>query len=181
MAVKVKVEGLREVQKALRELPKKSTRRNVLKRVGMRRMEAVAKAARALVPVDQGNLRESISVGTRAKGGTAGQAAFHETLKEGGSRSAASAAARAAQRADPTGRDVQVFVGPAGRRGAPPHAHMIEFGTKDFGPEPYMRPAWDREKHGVLRGIENDLWAEIQRAAKRAARKAARAGRGRRR
>ena len=151
MAVKVKVEGLREVQKALRELPKKSTRRNTLKRVAFRRLEPVARAMRGNVPIEQGFLQESIDVSTKLS--------------------------RAQKREHRKQDDVEVFVGP----GPDPAAHLQEFGSSQHPAQPFARPAWDREKRGVLRGIENDLWAEIQTAAERAARKAARAGRRRRR
>jgi len=53
--------------------------------------------------------------------------------------------------------------------------HMQEFGTVHNGPHPFLRPAWDAEKDKVLAGLKDDLWAEIEKAAKRIARKAAKA------
>ena len=58
-----------------------------------------------------------------------------------------------------------------------PQAHLQEFGTKDQPPQPFMRPAWDAEKRGVLEGIKDDLWAEIKKAAARLAKKALKAKR----
>lgn len=50
-----------------------------------------------------------------------------------------------------------------------------EFGNVNHGPQPAMRPAWDKEKRGTLDRIKNDLWAEIQKSAERISRKQARA------
>ena len=50
---------------------------------------------------------------------------------------------------------------------------MQEFGTVKDPRQPYLRPAWDAERIGVLEGIKEDLWAEIEKAAARRARRAA--------
>jgi HK97 gp10 family phage protein len=146
MAIKVHVEGLAEAQAALRQLPD-STAKAVLRRVGRKRLEPVANKARELVPVGLGELRDSIAVSTRL---TRRQRGKH--TKDGID-------------------DVEVFAG----AGAHPQAHLQEFGTEHHGPQPFMRPAWDSEKDGVLAGIKQDLWEEIEKAAARLARKAARA------
>jgi hypothetical protein len=41
--------------------------------------------------------------------------------------------------------------------------------------QPFLRPAWDAGKRGVLNEFGRLLWAEIDKAAKRQARKALRA------
>ena len=146
----VTVDGLAEVKTALRELPD-ATAKNVLRRVGRRRLEPVAERARSLVPVDQGELRDSIAVSTRL---TRRQRAKHQKLGPD---------------------DVEVFAG----AGPHPQAHLQEFGTEHHGPQPYMRPAWDAEKDGVLAGIKDDLWAEIEKATKRLAARARKAQRSR--
>ncbi|MFN9438461.1 MAG: HK97-gp10 family putative phage morphogenesis protein [Brevundimonas sp.] len=68
---------------------------------------------------------------------------------------------------------VEVFVGP----GQQPHAHLNEFGTREQAARPFMRPAWDATRVQVLDGIKDALADEIDKAAKRQARKAARAAR----
>jgi HK97 gp10 family phage protein len=146
MVIKVHVEGLAEVQTALRQLPD-STAKAVLRRVGRKRLEPVANKARELVPVGMGELRDSIAVSTRL---TRRQRGKH--TKDGID-------------------DVEVFAG----AGPHPQAHLQEFGTEHHGPQPFMRPAWDSEKEGVFAGIKQDLWEEIEKAAARLARKAARA------
>ena len=145
--VRVKIEGLREVQEALKKLPKKATAKNVMRRVLKKRAQPFADTARDLVPVDKGALKDSIGVSTvLAKSQRRG------FKKEGRD-------------------DVVVFVG----AGPHPQASLQEFGTKDFRAQPYMRPAWDKHKNQTLDGIVGDMWDEIEKAAARAARKAAKA------
>lgn len=60
----VRVEGLREIDDALGKLGK-ATGRNVLRRVGIARLEPMAEAMRAKAPVDAGDLKESIAVSTK--------------------------------------------------------------------------------------------------------------------
>lgn len=146
MVERVKIEGLKEVQAALRALPD-ATAKNVMRRILKKRGEPIAEAARSNVPVDQGDLKNSIAVSTKL---SRRQKAKH---RKGGPD------------------DIEVFIGP----GTHPQAHMQEFGTFKEPAQPFMRPAWDAEKTGVLEGIKDDLWTEINKAAQRLARKAARA------
>lgn len=151
---KVKIEGLRELEHALRELPK-ATAKNVLKRILVRHADPVADTMRGLAPDDptsQGqDLKGSIAVGTKL--GTR-QARLHkrQANKEGG-------------------RDfAEVFIGP----GVLPQAHMQEWGTIHHGPQPFARPAWDQHQGSMLEGFKRDLWTEVDKAAQRLARKAMR-------
>jgi HK97 gp10 family phage protein len=184
MAVKVKVEGLKELDAALGELTK-ATAKNVLKRVLKRAAQPIADAARGKVPVDTGKLRDSIIVGSNlSEVEAAGNAAYAAKMRAGGSKAEAGAALRAAARAaKAAGGDAsfaEMFVGPDNR----PNAHLVEFGTgerfhrsgKSVGsvaPQPYMRPAWDGEKGRALEIIKADLGDEIMKAATRAAKRAA--------
>ena len=146
MATIVKVEGLRELQTALRELPN-ATAKNVMRRVLKNRAQPIADAARARVPVAHGDLKNSIAVSTKLSRRQRGK--HRKTDKN----------------------DIEMFVGP----GTHPQAHMQEFGTFKEPAQPFMRPAWDAEKMGVLDGIKDDLWTEIEKAANRLAKKAAKA------
>jgi HK97 gp10 family phage protein len=65
---------------------------------------------------------------------------------------------------------VEAHAGP----GRHPQAHLQEFGTQHHGPQPFVRPAWDAGKDELLEGIADALWTEIEKAAARQARKAAR-------
>lgn len=141
-----KIEGLRELQTALRQLPD-STSKNVIRRVLRKAGEPIAEAARQRVPVGFGDLKRSIGVSTKLSRRQKGK------HKKGGPN------------------DIEVFVG----TGSHPQAHMQEFGTRKHPAQPYMRPAWDSKKKAALEGIKVDLWTEIKKAAERLAKKAAKA------
>ncbi len=145
--VTMKIEGLREVKEALHKLEKKATAKNVMRRVLRERAKPIAVDAKNLVPVDKGALKDSIGVSTVL----------------------AKSQRRKFKKEDPD--DVVVFVG----AGAHPQASLQEFGTTDFPPQPYMRPAWERNKNSILTNITEDMWKEIKKAAERAAKKAAKA------
>ncbi len=151
----VKVEGLRELDEALGQLSKASAR-SVLRRVGLKALRPVADTARNLAPDDPatgGNdLRSSIGVGTKL------------------SPRQAKLARRMIKRGEADKHFVEVYAG----AGPVPHAHLQEFGTSHHGAQPFMRPAWDSNKSGVLDTIKSELGSEIDKAAKRQARKAAR-------
>ena len=150
----VKIEGLRELEAALADLPK-ATGKNVLKRVLLNRGQPIADAMRSMAPDDPatgGNdLRSSIAVGTKL---SSRQAGLHRKMFKDDKAA------------------VEVFVG----AGPLPQAHLQEFGTVHHGPQPFARPAWDEGQSAVLDGIAADLWAEIEKAAKRLAKKRAKAG-----
>lgn len=145
--MKITIEGLDEIQEALRKLPD-STAKGVIRRVLKSRAQPIADHARQLVPVDEGHLRNSIRVGTKL------------TRRQ----------KRAHVKRDPS--DVEMFIG----AGPHPQAHMQEFGTSQHGAQPYLRPAWDAGKMRLLEGIKDDMWKEIRKTAERRAKRAAKAG-----
>lgn len=158
----VRVEGLKELEHALRELPK-ATARNTLKGVLKKRAEPIAAAARSLVRVKSGRLRDSIVVSPKISNAT-GKAEFAAALRAGKGKAAAVSALRDARRAaGGSSYFAEMHVGP----GPLPHAHLNEFGSSKMSPKPFMRPAWDSNKGAVLDGIKADLWAAIGKAAAR--------------
>jgi HK97 gp10 family phage protein len=144
--ITVKVTGLREIETALKNLPK-ATSKNVVRRVMKARAQPMAETARRMAPVDDGDLQKSITVGTKL---SRAQRSKHRKRTPG---------------------TVEMFVG----AGPNPQAHLQEFGTQHSPPQPFMRPAWDTGKEAFLDGIKADLWAEIEKASARLARKAAKA------
>ena len=152
MATRVRVDGLRELEKALADLPK-ATGKNVLRRVLRKRATPIADDMKAKAPDDPAtggmDLRNSIGVGTRL---SKRQGKMHRKMFKSDKAS------------------VEMFVG----AGPVPHAHLQEFGTAHHGPQPFARPAWDAGKGPLLDGLKDDLWQEIQKSAQRLARKAAR-------
>lgn len=163
MATKVKVEGLRELEKALADLPK-ATGKSAMRRVLKKRAQPVADAARSLAPHGVGHLEDSITVSTKRPVGQKSES--QRAFAAAGGGAAGRAAAKAAGSSP-----VLIFIGP----GRHPQASLQEFGTSHHGPQPYMRPAWDRTKDAVLDGIKDDLWAEVRKSAARLAKKRAKA------
>lgn len=148
MSAKTKVEGFRELDKALMQLSKaagKGAVRRTLKKAG----QPIADAGASAAPVGPtGNLKESYGVGTKL------------TQRQ----------AKMARRE--TKNHVEVYVGPND-----PAAIQTEFGNEHQAAEPHLRPAWDGNKDQALEIVKVELAKEIDksvaRAAKRAARKAA--------
>lgn len=165
MTITVKVEGLKQVRDALASLPT-ATQRNIMRRILIARGEPIKAMAKRLAPVDTGFLAWSVRIQDRT-GGSAGRAAFAAVMRSGGGKQAAGSAARAANRAAASG--VEIFIGP----NAGPREIAAEFGTRDRAPEPFMRPAWDANKGGLLENLARDMWPEIQKAIRRRDKKAA--------
>lgn len=142
--VKLKIDGLKELDEALGQLPK-ATARAVLRKVLKEAGQPLAQTMRAKAPREEGNLIESIDVGTKL---TKRQAALHR--KEGGPKDFAEA-----------------FVGPNDPAGV-----QQEFGNHRHPPKPFARPAWDSQQSNVLFIISNRLGVVIEEAAKRLAKRA---------
>lgn len=147
MRTTYRIEGLKEVKKALEELPK-ATGTNVLKRALTIAGAPIAAAAKSLAPDDPRtsgfDLEQSIVVSQKL---SRRQKSQH--VKES---------------------KVEVFVG----AGPLAQATQQEFGNVNHGPQPFLRPAWDAGRMPALNTIKAILWAEIDKAAKRLAAKAAR-------
>lgn len=168
----MQLEGLKELEAALMELPK-ATGKNVLRRALINAAEPMAEAARNLAPVRLGFLKRSIMLSrVKFSSGSAGKRAFAEAMARGASRAEAGAAAREANiGASEDITSALVVMGP----GRNPQATFQEFGTVHHPPHAYMRPAWDSGKANAAETIRDELKSEIEKAAARLARKAARA------
>ena len=166
----VKVEGLKELEDALLELPK-ATQGNVLKRAAAAAGADFADLASSLAPRDKGKLSREIKV-AKPKIIAPGKAAFAAAMKEGATRAEAASAARAANKAaGGKGRSVVTSVGPTQKAF---YGLFQEFGTRNHPPKPFMRPAWDSLKFSMLDTMAKTLAEEIEKARKRLAKKAAR-------
>ena len=148
MSLTVKVEGLRELDKALGELPKASGKA-VLRRVGKMALEPMAKMAAARAPDDPltgaPDLHRSIIVSTRSSAG---------------------------KRSKRKKASVEMYMGPH-TKGGYPQAIVQEFGTINHPAHPYMTPAWEGEKRHALEIIKDKLGDEIRKTAARVAKRAA--------
>lgn len=145
MVGRIKIEGLRELDRALGQLSK-STGKNVLRRVARKALTPFAEDMREKVPEDKGDLKRGVGVGTRL---TRRQAALHrKTVRD-------------------SKASIEMFAGAGGH----PQAVQQEFGNVNHPPQPSARPAWDANKDRALRIVVTELGREIEKAAQRAARK----------
>lgn len=176
MKFSVKIEGLRELDEALRELPK-ATGKNVLRRVARDALEPMAEEARRLAPDDPKtgpphDLKSSIKVGSRAKAGGG-------RLVE----KASSVVAYMGPTRDGYPQAMPVEFGSAPHyvnKGAGKAAGKVKATSKSRGmhpgnaPHPYMRPAFDGGWRPMLGRVGAQLATEIEKARQRLARKAER-------
>lgn len=155
MKASVKTQGFAEMDRALAEFSKATTR-NVLQRAGLAALEPMAEDMRQKAPVQAtngGELRDAITTG-----------------KKLGKRQ---------KRLNRQPLTVEVYAGvseePGG--GMTPEAIQQEFGNENHGPQPYVRPAWDNGQGKLLPDLSESLGGEIDKATARAQRKALKAGR----
>lgn len=167
----MRVEGLKDLNDALADFSK-ATSGNILKRAVGTAAAVFADHARAIAPEDKGDLKREIKV-SKPKIISPGKSAFAQAMRETGDRAIAAEAARSANRAaGGTGRSAVAQVGPTKRAG---QGMLQEFGTVHHKAQPFMRPTWDADGPGLVGVIRDTVKEEIDRATKRAERKAARA------
>lgn len=169
MKITMSATGFKELDAALALLPKAAAKRT-LQRTLVKAGQPIADAAQANAPVETGELRDSISVGTRI-GNNVGKAEFASILKGGGTKGEAVAAMRDARRAAQGGTFAVAFVGPEKAKTKRQAIKRIvqEFGSVKQAPQPYLRPAWDAEKMNALAICQRELAGEIIATAKRIA------------
>lgn len=148
------VQGLTDLEAALLALPK-ATGKAALRRTGLAALVPFVQRVRSMAPVDAdpasspkrppGTLRDSYHAGTKLNRSQARTA-----KREGKSY-------------------VEVYAGTNDPAGV-----QTEFGNAHQSAQPHARPAWDATQADVLEIIKPRLWEEIQKAAARLAKKAAR-------
>lgn len=143
MKTTVRIDGLENLDRKLAKLAK-ALPETVQKAALAEGGEIIASEARLLVPVDSGNLRDSITVSDERLGG-----AFKMDSGLGS-------------------RSVQVFIGPRTRGGRPDgfYGHMVEFGTVKMAAQPFMRPAFDSTEGQVRSRIASELQMQVSKAIK---------------
>ncbi|MGO4839103.1 HK97-gp10 family putative phage morphogenesis protein, partial [Rhizobiaceae sp. 2RAB30] len=150
---------------------KKSTARGVLERALKKAAKPIEQTAKADVPVDTGELKRS--VGIEVVRNNAGKAAYAEAMRSGASRSEAGQAAREANRAA-AGQGASATVRVAAKA---PHAIFVEFGTRRGMPSrPFLSTAMRSRSGQFLAILKDELGNEIEKTAKRVARRAAKKG-----
>lgn len=156
--IRFHVTGQKELSRVFEQLPK-SLADQVLRATARKAVKPVEQMAESLVPKDESELAQSITISTR----------LSKRQKQLFGRKG----------------DVVVHVGPSHPKGA--HGHLVEFGTgaryqKTTGryvgvmpARPFMRPAWDANKMRVLETMRTEIWTVLRKAVQRL-RKRAEAG-----
>jgi HK97 gp10 family phage protein len=132
--------GFRELDRALAKLERGPTveqERAALRAGG----QLIVEEARRLVPVDTGDLRDSIAVTDDRDARVYGKV---------------------------NGADVSVFVGPVGstEEGDVYYARFVEFGTRRHGAQPFMRPAIAAKRGDAERLVTSMLTDAVLKAIK---------------
>jgi HK97 gp10 family phage protein len=141
----VKFEGGRELEAALKELPR-ATGRSVVRRTLKQAAEPVRRSWQAKAPQLTGQLKGSIIVGIKL------------TKRQ----------ARSVKKAGKSTSEIHIGT-------SDPAGLMTEFGNMHQAAEPSGRPAWAATQDDALRIIGGELRNQIEKARVRLARKAARA------
>lgn len=151
MSVFMKVDGFRDIEKALAELPR-GTAKGVARRVMKKELQPVAAMAEALWP----GANQVMKISSQVKGSQLGDVSFRE------SKSTTNMFVGATE---PHAHLVEWGTGPryqkAGRY------------TGMMPPQPFLQPAWDLYKGGALEGLGKRMWEEISKTVARRAKKAA--------
>lgn len=186
MAVTVDVRGLRELERALGEIEKRATQKTVVRNTLKKAAEPTAEMMRSGAAATwDSKIAGNIIVSTKIKN-EAGKAAYAASMRETrGDKGASVKAMRDARRAAKgTLPPVLMYVGPGERSW---RAHWVEFGisphtnagiyagTRHPGvrPNPFIRPAWDATQNVALDIVATEMWTQINKAAKRQARRKA--------
>ncbi len=146
--ITVKVEGLRDIERALMELPK-ATAKNAGRRSLRTGAQPILDDFRARAPRLTGHLIDTSGISTKL-----------------------SRRQRAEHRAQEDRDHVELFVG----AGPNPQAVQQEFGNENHPAQPSLIPAWEANKMKALKLISEDIWKQVKKAADRLARKVARSG-----
>ncbi|GJL57819.1 MAG: hypothetical protein NPIRA03_06760 [Nitrospirales bacterium] len=142
------ITGLKELEKALQQLPNAVASRTLI--------TAMRKAARPILQTAIHNAMRFRNPGTYS----AGQLA--DSLKIG---TVLNKRQRRIFRKRPG--NAVIYVGPSWPMGA--HAHFKEFGTSKQQAEPFLRPAWDMHQAEFLTTFKREAWKALEKARKKLA------------
>lgn len=152
MTQKFKMTGWKELNYNLMRLEKMTTQKATLRKALLTSGKEIAEAAAGKAPKGEtGNLQASFTVSTKLN---KAQTRAHRKYKS------------------KTG--VEAFIGPAGKGSR--HAGLVEFGTKNMSPRPFLRPSWNAGKEKLLEVLGDEMAKAIEKAIKRQARRQAKRG-----
>ena len=165
--MKIKVQGLKELDAALGQLRTKAMAKGVIKRALLEAAAPMHAEAQSNAP-SRADPSEVIAYGKgpnrreRRPGTTQALVQIGDRLTR-----------RQAAQARKGGKSfVEIYVGTRD-----PMAHLEEFGSANQQPHPFMRPAYDAEAEPTIRRFVDTLSTELNKVAAREAKRAARLAR----
>jgi HK97 gp10 family phage protein len=162
--VTAKLEGFAELDRALGQLPK-ATAKNVLRRT-------LRKAAAPMLS-DVQSSAPSLTGKMVAKLGEGGKLTANERKGTGPEFLGLGANGEKIFSKQSARNYVEIHIGAIGVKQNSPIPMWKEFGTFKDPAEPFFRPTWETGKQPALNSIKVDLGGEIEKAAKRYAKKIA--------
>jgi HK97 gp10 family phage protein len=156
MNINMKVDGLRQLNKALQELPLKI--RGAPLRTATRKASMVIRnEARSKVPVNTGLLKREIITSRSRSQSSEGRETFVVMVKQLVKKYANTKANRRMNR---VGKKFKT-------EGLAYYWKFLEFGTSKMRARPFMRPAFDSKKQEAVRVLQRELDAAIQAQARK--------------
>ncbi|UZW55947.1 hypothetical protein NUH86_03905 [Sphingobium sp. JS3065] len=162
--MKIKVQGLKELDAALGQLRTKAMARGVIKRALIEAAKPMHQQAQEAAP-GRADPNEVITYG-KGDNRRVRQPGTTQALVQIGDR----LTKRQAGQARKAGKSfVEIYVGTRDAK-----AHFEEFGSANQPPHPFLRPAYDSEAEPTIRRFVGTLTNELEKVAVREARRTAR-------
>lgn len=167
MTIRVKVEGAKDIEAALRELGDQKAMRRALRGALRAAGEPMMELARSLAPHDQGDLKRSIKMATAKRFRGQDQDQFGIVIGIDANEQPPKQVPRKTGKGG-TYRDPGVL-------GV---AQITEFGRPGKAAKPFMRPAFDAEGEKTIQRFSKAAGPAIEKESERLARKRAKSGGG---
>jgi HK97 gp10 family phage protein len=162
--VKIKVEGLKQIDQALAELGNKALAKRVVTKSLLEAAKPMQEMAQARAPI-RANPNEVIRYGPKDGPYKERKLGTTRALVQVGTR----LTKRQASASRRQGKDFsEVYVGTRDRA-----ARFEEFGTINQPADPFLRPAFEAEGVPTLYRFMDAMWVNLTKAAERLAKKAA--------
>jgi len=170
--VKVTVQGLKELDKALGELRTKAIAKGVVRRALLEAARPMQERAEALAPV-RTDPSDVVTYRVGASKDSARRVRRIGTMRALVVLTTALTSRQASQARRDDKHFSSVYVGTRD-----PIARLQEYGTAQHPAQPFMRPAFDAEGMPTVNRFIEAMWGEISKAAAREARRTARLSKG---
>jgi len=158
--ISLRIEGLKELQYALNQLPKEIQARPLRSAVSAA-AKVIADDVKTQVPVETGTLKSAVYRYRSRRNSTTGRETFFVGIRQGKAKYANTARNRRAGRVGKTYKT----------QGEAFYWRFLEFGTKKMQARPFLRPAFEANKQKAVEVMKERLSKAIQAQAKKLAKK----------